>query len=172
MRMFLKPKNSAHWHKWFKYEPSTGYLVNRCSRAARAQEGAIAGRLSNIGYVDVGIFGKKCGAHRIIWEMVNGKIPDGMEVDHINGVRDDNRISNLRLVTRNDNMRNIKLRCDNTSGFHGVGFNKNSGKFQARIWHRNIRRHLGLFNTAEEAHQAYLAAAKTFGYHENHGRCV
>lgn len=170
MRFFLIPKNDSSWHEFFKYEPSTGQLVNRYDRAARARAGSVAGRVSNIGYVDVGIFGKKYGAHRVIWEMVNGPIPAGMEIDHINGVRDDNRLVNLRLVAHRDNMCNKRRYSNNNSGFNGVGFNKKSGKFQARIWRNGSRVYLGLFGTPEQAHEAYLAAASKLGYHENHGR--
>ena len=78
MRLYLKPRNDSEWHKVFKYEPSTGVLVNRVSRGVRAQRGCAAGRISNIGYIDVGFEGKKYPAHRVIWEMVNGAVPNGI----------------------------------------------------------------------------------------------
>lgn len=173
MRMFIKPKNESRWWLWFKYEPATGVLFNRVSRGCRAKAGAEAGSLLTTGHIAVGIFYGKYLAHRIIWEMVNGYIPDGMEIDHINGKRDDNRLSNLRLVTRRENMRNRKRHSNNTSGYIGVGVHKKSGKFQSRVYDLNgLRKHLGLFDTAEEAHQAYLIATQSLGYHENHGRSV
>lgn len=171
MRFFLKPKNDSHWHKIFKYEPSTGHLVNRIDRNYNSKEGAVSGSINACeGYVVIGFCQKLYKAHRVIWEMVNGPIPDGLEIDHISGQRDDNRIDNLRLVTDSGNMRNKKRHRNNTSGYTGVSWHKKSGKYTARIWGSDSRKNLGLFQTAEQAHQAYLAAARELGYHENHGR--
>lgn len=171
MRLFITPTNDSHWHNVFKYEPLTGYLVNRYSRNYNSKAGAVSGSVNACdGYVVVGFHRKLYKAHRVIWEMVNGHIPDGMEIDHINGVRSDNRLVNLRLVTDSGNMRNKKRHSNNTSGYAGVSWHKKSGKYSARIWGCGVRKNLGLFNTAEEAHQAYLTAAGELGYHKNHGR--
>lgn len=171
MRLYMKPQNDSEWHKVFKYEPSTGVLVNRVSRGARAQRGGVAGRISNIGYVDVGFGGEKHPAHRIIWEMVNGVIPNGMQIDHVNGVRSDNRLSNLRLVTASGNMRNKKRYTSSTTGVIGVSRHKGAGKYQVRISDaEKVRRHIGLFDTIEEARKAYTDAMEVNGYHVNHGR--
>jgi len=62
-----------------------------------------AGTPDKDGYIRIVFKGKKMMAHRMIWEMFNGEIPEGMEVHHINGVRDDNRIDNLALTTRKQN---------------------------------------------------------------------
>ena len=173
MRLFLKPKNDCRWHKLFKYEPATGALVNRYTRGPRAKRGDVAGGLSGYGYIDIGFESKNHRAHRIIWEMVNGSIPDGYEIDHINGVRNDNRLTNLRLVDRIGNMRNRRMPSNNTTGFAGVSKHKASGKYRVQISDREkVRRHVGLFNTAEEAHAAYLEALNNNGYHANHGRDV
>lgn len=169
MRICLKPKNDSHWHDVFKYEPSTGNLINR-SRRIKSREGVVSGWIHIDGYVQVYAFGRSHLAHRVVWEMVNGPIPDGMEIDHINGVRTDNRLKNLRVVTRVDNMRNQKRRCDNTTGYTGVSWEKRLGKYRAGIRTEGVRRHLGIFNTAEEAHSAYLVAAQQLGFHVNHGR--
>lgn len=170
MKIFLKPKNDSPWHEWFKYEPSTGNLVNRFDRGNASRAGMVAGAANSQGYVTVGVSGVWHGAHRVIWEMVNGPIPEGMEIDHINGVRSDNRLGNLRLVTRAENTRNRKRQVNNTSGYMGVYWNKEHGKYRAQIGVAGTRRYLGSFATAEEAHQVYLAAAKELGFHSNHGR--
>ena len=91
-------------------------------------------------------------AHRLIWEMVVGPIPKGMQIDHINGKRSDNRISNLRLVTQAENSRNMKMLRTNTSGVTGVTLGKKMKKWRARISDSNGQRiHLGYFHTKEEA---------------------
>lgn len=173
MKLFIKPKNDSHWHKVFKYEPSTGSLINRTDRGARAKAGEVAGNYGRKdGYVQVGFRGKSYGVHRIIWEMVNGPIPPGLDIDHINGVRNDNRLPNLRIVPRRDNMRNRKRPNTNTNGFIGAHFHKGTGKYQAKIGVSGKATYLGLFDTAEQAHQAYMAAARELGYHKNHGRTV
>lgn len=171
MRFFLKPKNDAPWHETFKYEPSTGYLINRFNRGNAHRAGEIAGSLSAWdGYVKVKLLGRRFQAHRVIWEMVNGQIQDGMEIDHINGLRADNRLSNLRLVTRSGNQRNKSLQRNNTSGYMGVYLNKKSGRYIAQIGINGLSTYIGSFNTAEQAHQAHMMASRDLGYHENHGR--
>src|SRR5699024_11445694 len=69
-----------------------------------------------------------------IWEMHHGKIPEGMEIDHINGIRDDNRIDNLRLVTSRTNDTNRAKSKANTSGVVGVCWDKRKGLWLVRIY--------------------------------------
>lgn len=86
-----------------------------------ASVGDVAGSLfSNSGYSQVRINRKLYLCHVIVWNLHNGKIPEGMFIDHLNGDRQDNRIINLRLTDRTGNSRNCKIREDNTSGFKGV----------------------------------------------------
>lgn len=91
--------------------------------------------------------------HRVILNA-----PDGIDIDHINGNRLDNRRCNLRLATRAQNVHNSRMRKDNTSGFKGVY--KRYGKFVAKICFNHIWIWLGLFPTAEEASQAYQDTAR------------
>lgn len=86
--------------------------------------------------------------------------PAGVEVDHVNGNKLDNRSANLRLATRSENMRNTGPQSNNTSGFKGVSFQKDSGMWSAKIGLHGVRHHLGLFRSAELAHAAYCEAAK------------
>lgn len=113
-------------------------------------------RLNKQGYVVSVGRGKKL--HRLILNT-----PSGMETDHINGNKLDNRRRNLRIVTHNQNMYNKKKYKNNTVGFKGISLYE--GKYQARIGHDGKRIYLGAFNTPEEAHKAYCKAAK-----ELHGR--
>ena len=84
--------------------------------------------------------------------------PIGMETDHINGNRLDNRKSNLRICTTRENQGNSKIRKDNTSGYKGVSFNK--GKYVAFIKVFGIKKYLGRFEKAEDAAEAYASASK------------
>ena len=115
------------------------------------------------GYVDVCLFGKRYGAHRLAWLHALGEWPAG-EIDHINGNRADNRLANLRDVSHAVNTQNIRAphRRNTSSGLLGVRRGKESLRFEACI--RVNRRHvcIGRFDTAEQAHQAYLAAKREF----------
>lgn len=109
------------------------------------------------------------GAHRLAWLYVYGKWPDG-EIDHINGIHDDNRICNLRDVTKTGNARNRRLRADNTHGAPGVYLNRETGRWYAQCCHGGKNRHLGSFPDFESAAAARRKFQIEHGYHENHGR--
>lgn len=81
-------------------------------------------------------------------------------VDHIDGDPLNNQRSNLRICSQAENVQNSRIRSDNKSGFKGVSFHARSGKWQASICTKGSRNHLGLFNTVEEAADAYLEASK------------
>jgi hypothetical protein len=90
------------------------------------------------GYVRVGIEYKKYAGHRIAWALHHGELPPlDMEIDHINGIRDDNRISNLRLVSMSDNMKNKTQYRNNTHGYPGIIFEANSRR--VRQWRAQIQ---------------------------------
>ena len=107
------------------------------------------------------MFGKTHQAHRIVWQLHNGQIPDGLQIDHINGIKDDNRIENLRLDVNKENPQNIsEPQCNNTSGYLGVSWNEREKKWRAQIMVKGKRKYLGLYDTKEEAYEAYLAAKR------------
>lgn len=118
------------------------------------------GSLDFYGYIVIRILGKLYGAHRLAWLYVYGYFP-AEDTDHINGVRTDNRIENLREATRSENNQNIK-KCKKNSetGFLGVRANKRDGTFVSRINTKGTHIHLGTFKTAELAHEAYLKAKR------------
>lgn len=116
------------------------------------------------GYKQGRIFGKSYRAHRIIWAIAYGYWPD--EVDHINGVRSDNRICNLRDVDRTSNCRNLSVRSNNTSGVVGVSWDKTYKKWHSRI--RDV--HIGYYDEFDDAVEARRAAELKYGFHPNHGR--
>lgn len=98
-------------------------------------------------------------AHRIIWEMLHGEIPNGFVIDHINGNPWDNRLANLRLATRAENNRNRRMSTNNASGLKGV-LQRPNGRWKATITINSRNAHLGYYDTAELAHAAYCAAAQ------------
>lgn len=121
------------------------------------------------GYLQGRLFAKNRTAHRVAWLHYHGK-PAAGEIDHLNGIRTDNRIANLRDVPRRLNARNSCLFSHNTSGHHGVYWNKARSKWAAQIKIDGWPRHLGTFSTIEEAIAARAAADKEYGFTERHGR--
>jgi len=124
------------------------------------------------GYVKISIKGTGVAyirAHRYAWAYHYGVFPSGY-IDHINGVTNDNRIDNLRMVSSGENSRNMKIPSSNTSGTVGVSFNKQSKKWRANIWVNNKQKSVGVYKTKEEAIEARLNAEVEYNYHKNHGR--
>ncbi len=117
------------------------------------------------------VFGVKLKAHRVIWAIVHGAWPDG-EIDHINGDTLDNRIVNLRLVSRGENCRNLAIPKNNTSGVIGVSWDQRKHRWLAQIWERGRPKHIGRFNNFADAVQARREAEHSLGYHVNHGMRV
>lgn len=153
----------------FTYCPETGLLYWKVFR--RNKIGNIAGYIDNSkgsGYWKVGMDGRYRAAHRIIWLFVYGYIPK--EIDHINGDRADNRLHNLREVTRSENQKNARVRSNNTSGIMGVHFFKSQKTWQVTIANKNKRYYLGSTKDFFEACCARKSAELKYGFHPNHGR--
>lgn len=106
--------------------------------------------------------------HVLAWIFVNGEIPKGSSIDHINGDTQDNRIKNLRAVSHTDNMRNMKLSKRNTSGV--VGVYRKGEKYLAAICVNRKLINAGVFIDRFEAICARKSAEAFYGFHENHGR--
>ena len=121
------------------------------------------------GYRVGGLCGAQRYAHRVAWAFYHGKWPTG-EIDHINGVRDDNRISNLREVTPRENSRNTGIGIRNKSGVMGVSWCRTRGKWRATIRDEDGQVHLGYFDCQGDAAKARKAAEVRIGFHPNHGR--
>lgn len=144
----------------FDYDPATGDLIYRRNRGGNRSKGEIAGFICKRplrrggGYRLIGFNGREYGAHHLVWVWHHGFYPRS-HLDHINLVRDDNRIENLRECTQAQNMANRNLQANNTSGFKGVTKAKTQGKWLAYVG----RRHLGTFDTPEAAHEAHKNAA-------------
>jgi hypothetical protein len=133
--------------------------------------GEAAGTLKNdSGYIIVSIHKQHERAHRVIWAMCTGEWPE-ISLDHINGCRTDNRISNLRLATQSENAKNMRLMSSNKTGFHGIT-KAPHGKYRAKGYASDVQHHLGYFDTLEEAVAARKEFELSFGFHPNHGRAA
>lgn len=121
--------------------------------------GAVAGYLNDGGYTVVETGGKTIGAHRIIWLMHNGTWPAG-EIDHLNGVRSDNRIENLRDVVHVTNAENRRSASRHSRSGHLGVEHLASDRFRARIRSNGKLHELGVFDSAEAAHKAYVRAKR------------
>lgn len=120
------------------------------------------------GYIRVALCGKRYFAHRIIMAMHLGREP--REIDHINGDRTDNRLENLREVTRAENNMNRRRSRANKSGVIGVRFLERIGRWQAFIKTAGKEHFLGSYSSFNDAKTARKAAERLLGFHENHGR--
>ena len=99
-----------------------------------------------------------------------GHIPENAEIDHINHVRDANRLVNLRFATQGENLKNQSVSSKNTSGVTGVYFSKARKKYIAQIKVNQETIYLGIFETLEEAAAARAEANLKFNFHNNHGK--
>ncbi|HGL4259607.1 HNH endonuclease [Burkholderia vietnamiensis] len=148
-------------HQVLSYDPVAGSFVWLESTSNRAPAGAIAGTMQPNGYLRITIDGVRMYAHRLAWFYVYGKWPSG-DIDHIDGVRTNNAINNLRDVPRGVNMQNQRRARSNnrTSGLLGVTWHARRHRWSAQIQVDGKRKGIGYFDDAETAHQAYLAAKR------------
>ena len=168
--------------KLLRYEPETGKLFwlhrpidffKRTSRG-KAWNTRFAGKealsaKTGGGYLHGYVFGKKVMAHRAIWAIVYGVWPDS-EIDHINGLPDDNRLENLRDVSPSENSRNRKMQSNNSSGYNGVSWCKIYSKWRSSIKINKKRQHLGYFADIKDAVSVRILAEKGQGFTERHGK--
>ncbi|HFR5612474.1 TPA: HNH endonuclease [Yersinia enterocolitica] len=132
--------------------------------------GKLAGGIDGQGYRQVTSGYMKVRCHRAVWVFAHGDIPESLYIDHINHIRSDNRINNLRLVTHHQNMKNQAMHSRNTTGANGVGFDRATGKWKATLTHLGSYVSLGYFDSKDQAIKARNDADKRFNFHSNHGR--
>ena len=120
--------------------------------------GAEVGAYHSQGYRHIKIKGKNLRVHRIIYFLTHGHCPK--YIDHINQIKDDNRIDNLRGCTQQENLRNRRIAKNNKSGYKGVCWNKQRNKWRAQIRINGKSIHLGYFGCPKEASEAYETRAK------------
>lgn len=158
---------SFNYHSIFEYKD--GNLYWKASPNNKVKEGSLAGSVDVKGYLRVRVNGKWLMQHRVIWMMHHGSIPDGMQIDHINHNRKDNRLDNLRIVDGLGNGKNRTQHKNNSSGATGVYFKPSHKKWGAQIRVNGKNRHLGYFVKIEDAIASRKMAEVEFNFHENHG---
>ena len=130
------------------YNPISGIFTRKVRTSNRIKVGDQSGSLDKAGYLCIRVNGKSYKAHRLAWLYVSGNLPTG-EIDHINGDKADNRIVNLRDVTKSVNQQNRKF---------VRGYSRDRNRWKAQIGFDGKWKHLGCYGTEQEAHAAYLLA--------------
>lgn len=156
----------------FTYDRESGVLYWRIRDRNTIRHKYVAGSIkgNNDGYRRVRVNGQSYKEHRIIMMLCFGHIPENAEIDHINHVRNDNRMVNLRFVTRRENQRNQSLSSKSTTGATGVYFSKARKKYVAKIGVNRKLIFLGNYDTLEEAAAARAEANLKFKFNNNHGK--
>lgn len=126
------------------YDPNSGSFTWSKPTSNRVKVGSFAGSDNGNGYIRVRLDGRKYFHHRLAWLWVNGDIPDGHEIDHIDGNPSHNSIANLRLATRSENERNKRSRPSTLTGARGIERQPN-GHFQVRVTVNGKRKSFGTF---------------------------
>ena len=137
------------------FDYKDGQLIWRVSNTNRVQVGDVAGTANSGGYIQIMVNGKSYVAHQMIWVYHNGDMPKGLEIDHINRQRGDNRLDNLRLVTHQENH-------FNRSKTKGYAWHKVKGKWIASIRVNGKKKHLGYYDNEQDARQSYLSAKQIY----------
>jgi hypothetical protein len=161
MRQILikRTPSQAELRELFHYDPETGVFTHLQTRG-KGKKGATVGKVNMHGYVEMRVFNKLFGAHRLAFLYMTGELPVlPFMVDHINGSRSDNRWINLRIADYQQQVWNTTAHHHNQSGLKGAWPCKTTGRWQSIIQDGAKRVWLGRFDTAEEAHQAWIKAA-------------
>jgi HNH endonuclease/AP2 domain len=141
------------------YNPETGIFTCKC-KYGKNNIGDIVGASTTLGYISIMLNYKKYLAHRLAWLYVYGVLPD-KHLDHIDGIKNNNKITNLREATRSQNQQNQnKAQVGNKSGYLGVSWCNQKKKWKAEISKNRKHSQLGFFNCPKEAHQAYVQAKR------------
>lgn len=124
--------------------------------------------LDTAGYQQGSLLNRKVRKHRVIWQLMTGEVPD--VIDHINGVKTDNRWRNIRNVSLAENHKNSGIPRDNKSGQLGVHWDRRRRKWIAKITVSRKIIHLGTHAEKADAVFARKAAERLYRFHENHGQ--
>lgn len=158
------PLTAERLRELLDYDPATGVFTWRKNLCNSVGAGDLAGTTHRTGYRVIQVAKRLYLAHRLAWLYMHGHWPKSL-LDHINRVKTDNRIVNLREVSQSENRQNcLKLRS-NTSGYKGVTKSQVKGRWQAQITVNGRGKYLGLFDTPELAHEAYVKAAAILHTH-------
>jgi hypothetical protein len=148
------------------YNEFTGVFTRKipAGRHGRHKAGAVCGSVTVCGYVFICVAGVKQMAHRFAWAHYYGVWPNG-DLDHIDRNKSNNAIANLREATRKQNMQNVSIHKHNTSGYKGVAWHSQRGKWRAYIFNNYTQLHLGLYGTKEDAARARKNAELKYHSH-------
>ncbi len=142
--------------KLLYYDSVEGNLFWKVNRCRSAKSGMIAGGVDHDGYRYIKVSGTRYSAHRLIWLYHYGSFPEN-ETDHINRIKDDNRIENLRDVSRMCNMRNSNVYSNNKTGVKGVYWHKTKERWGVTVRIMNKDYHVGYFDDFDESVLTRLA---------------
>lgn len=155
----MKPTLShADLMRRLNYDPETGLFTWKYPTSRRVKAGQIAGGPSHRGYWRILISDVEYYGHRLAWFYTFGAWP-AVDLDHRDGDKTNNKISNLRPATVSQNAANRKIPVNNTTGFKGVRATE-SNRWRAVVEHGGKQISLGTYGTREEAHAAYCEGAK------------
>lgn len=155
-----RPISVERLREVLSYDHKTGGFFWRVSLRNRTLPGDKAGYKNDSGYMICVVDQQKIRMHQAAWAMYYGEFPGG-HLDHINGIRDDNRIINLRMATQAENMQNTVVRKSSATKVKGVHYRKDTEKFSASITLNGKTKWLGCFDTLEAAKHARIEAEKT-----------
>lgn len=145
---------------YYNESAGTFHRIKTCRGNPIPPKARPAGKLDYKGYVIIRLCGVHVRAHHLAWLWKYGKFPE-MQIDHINRVRSDNRIENLREASPMENSQNrMSPRAGSSSRFIGVGYKPLAKKWQSRIMHAGKATYLGMYETEEQAASAYLEAKR------------
>jgi len=146
----------------WKQRPRHHFRTQHGQDVSNCYEGRVAGRLTEDGYLQVGVsyFGKVIlmAVNRVVWTIHNGTIPDGYLIDHRDTNKSNNKIDNLRLALISNNAHNANLSIRNTSGIKGVCWDKKSETWEVKLSVNSKSQRIGYFPTMEEAEVAVKKA--------------
>ena len=163
--MALEYPSKSMIEEKISYNPDTGLFYSIISKRN-------VGYLDKDSYIVINIYNQEYRAHKLAM-IIQGSDLIGLEVDHADGVRSNNKLSNLSAVTKRVNAKNKRLKSNNKTGIHGVGWDKCLGKWRSRIsTDKNRYTSLGCFSSFFDACCARKSAEVVNGYHENHGRLL
>tara|TARA_R110001632_G_C11251742_1_gene408913 strand:+ start:123 stop:656 length:534 start_codon:yes stop_codon:yes gene_type:complete len=151
------------------YDQHTGLFTRIRTNTNNVIIGDNSGSISKQGYLNIMVLSTRYLSHRIAWLYEYGNFPT-KNIDHINGVKTDNRIINLREATHEENAKNMKMTSLNSSGFLGVCWHKPTESWQVSINTNTNRIYLGIFKKLSDAVKTRVDAEEKYGYHKNHGR--
>lgn len=155
--------NKAHLHRvneLLRLDAETGRLHWKVNRGNKSSAGDVAGSALGNRYMRMQIDGVHLSVHRVIWAIHYGHWPpDDKQIDHINGLKTDNRPLNLRLADNSQNQINSKVRNGTKSGLKGVDWIQRVGKWRAKIMVKRKNIHIGYYDDKESAHTAYCQKA-------------